>query len=116
VYLSNMGKYGAHNSVTQFYHAWFVDGSAQWDQVGVSTYGPPPGFLTGGPNPSYALDGSCPGQAGCPAEPPAPPFGQPPMKSYLDFNDNWPVNSWSVTENSNGYQVYYIRLLSKFVN
>jgi endoglucanase len=116
VYLSNMQRAGAGHSVTQFYHAWFADKSALWDQVGVSTYGPPPGFLTGGPNPSYALDGSCPAQDGCPAVPPSPPTGQPDMKSYLDFNDGWPVNSWAVTENSNGYQVYYIRLLSKFVN
>jgi endoglucanase len=115
VYLTNMGRAGAYHSATQVYHAWFADKSELWDQVGASTYGPAPGFLTGGPNPGYALDGSCPGQEGCPATPPAPPSGQPDMKSYLDFNDNWPVNSWSVTENSNGYQIYYIRLLSKFV-
>ncbi len=116
VYLSNMGNLGAHHSVTTFYHSWFSDSSEKWDQVGVSTYGPPPGFLTGGPNPSYDLDDVCPDQEGCPDEPPAPPYGQPPQKSYADFNDGWPVNSWSVTENSNGYQVYYIRLLSKFVH
>lgn len=115
VYLTNMGSVGAERSITTIYHAWFADGSAKWDQVGVSTYGPVPGFLAGGPNPSYELDASCPGQSGCPAEPPAPPSGQPAQKSYLDFNDNWPVNSWSVSENSNGYQVYYLRLLSKFL-
>jgi len=32
------------------------------------------------------------------------------------INTSWPLNSWSVTENSNGYQISYIRLLSKFVN
>jgi hypothetical protein len=37
------------------------------------------------------------------------------MKSYKDFNTSWPLNSWQVTENSNGYQMAYIRLLSKFV-
>ena len=37
------------------------------------------------------------------------------QKAYKDFNTSWPLNSWSVTENSNGYQVAYIRLLSKFV-
>ncbi len=115
VYLSNMGASGAHKSVTTFYHTWFADESPLWDEVGVSTYGPPPGFLVGGPNPSYALDGVCPGNNRCPAAPPAPPFGQPPQKSYAQFNDNWPVNSWSVTENSNGYQVAYLRLLAKFV-
>jgi hypothetical protein len=115
VYLSNMGGSGAYKSVSTFYHTWFADKSPRWDEVGVSMYGPPPGFLAGGPNPSYTLDGVCPGNAACPAAPPSPPFGQPPQKSYKDFNDNWPVNSWAVTENSNGYQVAYLRLLAKFV-
>ncbi len=120
VYLSNMGEFGAGNSVTQFYHSWFNEGT-DWDQVGVSAKGgPPPGFLTGGPNPSYDWDGCCAGQS-CGAgnnekcEMLSPPLGQPKQKSYLDFNDGWPLNSWAVTENSNGYQVAYIRLLSKFV-
>jgi hypothetical protein len=36
------------------------------------------------------------------------------MKSYREFNDGWPLNSWSVTENSNGYEAQYIRLLAAF--
>jgi len=115
VYLSNMGPSGAHRSVTSFYHTWFADKSARWDEVGVSTYGPAPGFLVGGPNPSYDWDGVCPGHASCPATRPSPPYGQPAQKSYANFNDNWPINSWSVSENSNGYQVYYLRLLANFV-
>ncbi|RYZ09927.1 MAG: LacI family transcriptional regulator [Myxococcales bacterium] len=115
VYLSNMGPSGAYKSAATFYHMWFVDKSPRWDEVGVSMYGPPPGFLVGGPNPSYSLDAVCPGNAACPAAPPSPPSGQPPQKSYASFNDNWPVNSWAVTENSNGYQVAYLRLLAKFV-
>lgn len=115
VYLSNMGPSGAYKSASTFYHTWFADKSPLWDEVGVSMYGPPPGFLVGGPNPSYALDGVCPGNARCPAEPPSPPYGQPPQKSYANFNDNWPINSWSVSENSNGYQAAYLRLLAKFV-
>jgi endoglucanase len=115
VYLSNMGPSGAHRSATSFFHTWFADNSPLWDEVGVSTYGPPPGFLTGGPNESYDWDAVCPGHASCPAERPAPPYGQPAQKSYLDFNTSWPANSWAVTENSNGYQVYYLRLLAKFV-
>lgn len=114
VYLSNMGAFGAHRSATQFYHSWFADGTA-WDEAGVSTYGPPPGFLPGGPNASYNWDAQCPAQPGCGTAPPSPPYGQPPLKAYADFNDNWPLNSWEVTENSNGYQIAYIRLLSKFV-
>jgi hypothetical protein len=44
-----------------------------------------------------------------------PPTGQPAQKSYKEFNNNWPLDSWQVTEPSDGYQVPYIRLLSKFV-
>jgi hypothetical protein len=122
VYLSNMYGVGAENSVNEFYHSWFADGSARWDRVGVSTYGPAPGFLTGGPNPSYNWDGCCPSGCGsasnnarCYAESISPPKGQPAQKSYKDFNTSWPLNSWSVTENSDGYQAAYIRLLSRFV-
>ena len=34
---------------------------------------------------------------------------------YKDFNTSWPLNSWSLTEPSGGYQTSYIRLLSRFV-
>ncbi|MCX8476308.1 MAG: glycoside hydrolase family 9 protein [Sphingomonas sp.] len=116
VYLSNMGSFGAENSVDEFYHTWFWNGSAQWDNVKTSTYGPAPGFLVGGPNPSYDWDNRCPGvSSACGSAKPSPPAGQPPQKSYKDFNDSWPLNSWSVTENSNGYQSAYIRLLARFV-
>ncbi|HYQ30226.1 MAG TPA: glycoside hydrolase family 9 protein, partial [Polyangiaceae bacterium] len=115
VYLSNMGASGAYKSVSSFFHTWFADKSPLWDEVGVSKYGPPPGFLAGGPNPSYDWDGVCPGNAQCRAARPSPPYGQPAQKSFANFNDSWPVNSWSVTENSDGYQVYYLRLLAKFV-
>jgi endoglucanase len=116
VYLSNMGASGAENSVDQFYHTWFQDGSALWDSVSGSTFGPAPGFVVGGPNPSYGWDDRCPGvSSACGSAIPSPPAGQPPQKSYKDFNTSWPLNSWSVTENSNGYQASYIRLLAKYV-
>jgi hypothetical protein len=91
--------------------------------VGTSTYGPAPGFVVGGPNPSYAWDeGRC-GKPTLTSSDPlcgtyvlSPPYGQPAQKAYKDFNSSWPLNSWSVTENSNGYQASYLRLLSKFVN
>ncbi len=121
VYLSNMGGSGATKSVTRFFHTWFAHGS-QWDAVGVSKYGPPPGYLTGGPNPSYTWDSCCPSGCGstannaaCGTAQPSPPAGQPPQKSYKDFNDSWPLDSWSVTEPDLGYQAQYVRLLSKFV-
>lgn len=119
VYLSNMYSLGVHSSVNEFYHSWFTNGSALWDRVGTSTFGPAPGFLVGGPNPSYDWDGNCTSgspNAGCGAAAPNPPKGQPAMKAYLDFNTSWPLNSWQITENHNDYQVAYIRLLSKFVN
>jgi hypothetical protein len=122
VYLTNMGAHGAENSVNEIYHSWFADKSARWDRVGTSTFGPPPGFLSGGPNPSYNWDACCSTSCGspvsdavCRAESISPPKGQPAQKAYKDFNTTWPLNSWSVTEPSNGYQVAYIRLLSKFV-
>jgi hypothetical protein len=122
VYLSNMGAYGAENSLNEIYHSWFSDKSPRWDRVGTSTFGPPPGFLSGGPNPSYNWDVCCPESCGspannaiCNAEGITPPKGQPALKAYKDFNTAWPLNSWSVTEPSNGYQIAYIRLLSKFV-
>ena len=117
VYLSNMGGSGATKSVTRFFHSWFAHGS-MWDAVGVSKYGPPPGYLTGGPNPGYTWDSCCPnGCSGntCGTAQPSPPAGQPDQKSYLDFNDSWPLDSWSVTEPDLGYQAQYVRLLSKFV-
>lgn len=122
VYLSNMYDFGAENSVNEFYHSWFTNGSAKWDRVGESTYGPAPGFLTGGANPGYDWDGCCPSGCGssgnnakCYSEEISPPKGQPNQKSYKDFNTSWPLNSWSVTENSCGYQLPYIRLLAAFV-
>jgi len=122
VYLSNMYDAGAENSVNEIYHTWFANGSPKWDRVGTSTYGPPRGYLTGGPNPSYNWDGCCPSGCGssgnnalCNSESISPPKGQPPQKSYKDFNTSWPLNSWEVTEPSCGYQVAYIRLLSRFI-
>jgi len=117
VYLSNMGDHGAESSVTRFFHSWFAHGS-DWDAFGVSKYGPPPGYLTGGPNPSYAWDSCCPSNCSgnsCGAAQLSPPAGQPDQKAYLDFNDSWPLDSWQVTEPDDGYQAQYIRLLSKFV-
>jgi hypothetical protein len=116
VYLSNMGGHGATKSVTRFFHSWYAKGS-DWDAAGVSKYGPPPGYLTGGPNPSYTWDACCPNcGAGnsCGSAMLSPPSGQPNQKAYLDFNDGWPLDSWSVTEPDDGYQAKYIRLLSKF--
>ena len=122
VYLTNMYAHGAENCANEMFHTWFADGSAQWDRVGTSTYGPPPGYMPGGANPGYDWDACCPSGCGgtannavCSSMSISPPKGQPQQKSYKDFNTAWPLDSWSVTEPSDGYQVAYIRLLSKFV-
>jgi len=116
VYLTNMVSFGAEQSVNQIWHSWFFDGTP-WDDAKNSPYGPAPGILVGGPaGTQWDWDSGCPGiSSKCGATRPAPPYGQPPQKTYLDFNDPWPLNSWSVSENSNGYQVAYIRLLARFV-
>lgn len=121
-YLSNMGRLGAENSVNSFFHAWFPHGDRNYDDVRSSRYGPAPGFLVGGPNDSYAPDECCANQSCgsrennrlCRSPILQSVLNQPPAKSYTDFNVSWPLSSWAVTENSNSYQVAYIRLLSKF--
>lgn len=115
VYLSNMGAFGAENSVDEFFHSWFAKDSP-WSNAKTSLYGPPPGYLVGGPNPHYNWALSCPGiSPKCGSAPPSPPFGQPAQKSYADFGDGWPIDSWEITEPDGGYQVAYIRLLAHFV-
>ena len=122
VYLSNMASFGATKSVSSFYHTWFCEESPMWGRTTATTPGPAPGFLTGGPNPAFKLSECCPNNCGnaatnakCTSEVMSPPLGQPPMKAYKDFNGGWPLDSWELTENSNSYQVRYIRLLSRFV-
>lgn len=102
VMLSNMAAWGAENSVNEFYHTWFADGS-DWDSVLTSIYGPAPGFLVGGPNKSYTGTSLI------------PPANQPPQKSYKDFNSGFPENSWEITENAIYYQSAYILLLSRIM-
>ncbi|MCU6499242.1 glycoside hydrolase family 9 protein [Rugamonas sp. A1-17] len=116
VYLTNMYSFGAENPVNQIWHTWFFDGT-KWDDARSSQYGPAPGYLVGGPaGNQWDWDGGCPSVSpNCGAARPAPPYGQPPQKSYLDFNAPWPLNSWSIAEPSNGYQTAYIRLLARFV-
>lgn len=128
VYLTNMNEHGASNSVNQMYHSWFCNGSSEWDDVRTSLYGPAPGYLIGGPYgfesngiQTYTWDGCCPNNCGsnynnslCNSSL-LFPENEPFAKRYNDFNDSWPMNSWEITEPSCGYQVNYIRLLSKFV-
>ncbi len=103
VHLSNMYSLGGDRCANEIYHTWFNDGT-DWDHAIHSTYGPAPGFLTGGPNQAFSV-GSL-----------SPPAGQPAQKSYLDFNTGFPQNSWEISEPAIYYQAAYIRLLANFVN
>jgi len=126
VYLTNMKSAGAEHSATTMFHNWFAHGT-RWSEVSGAMPGPPPGYLVGGPNPEYSMDKCCTAAFGMPEyrcllaafalclNSHAPPRGQPPLKSYRQFNDGWPVNSWEVTEPSIGYQAQYIRVLAKYV-
>ncbi|MEO1434143.1 MAG: glycoside hydrolase family 9 protein [Bacteroidota bacterium] len=105
--LSNMFSYGAESSVNEIYHVWFGDGTI-YDHAQNSQVGPPPGFVTGGFNPSYTPDGAYNGPAL------TPPMNQPAQKSYLDWNTSWPENSWEISEPAIYYQAAYLKLLSAF--
>ena len=127
VYLTNMKSAGATHSATTMFHSWFAYGT-RWQKVSETTPGPPPGYLVGGPNPQYSKDRCCTaalGTAGyrcgwsaaysfCDNDY-APPLGQPALKSYRQFNEGWPANSWEITEPSTGYQAQYIRVLARYV-
>ncbi len=121
-YLTNMQSLGSDRSVNTIYHSWFNNGSTLWDDVRTSTYGPAPGFMPGGPNPGWSLDGCCPSGCGSTQNNNLcvtinPPVGnQPALKAYNDWNTGWPQNSWSVTENAIYYQSAYLLLLSSMVN
>ncbi len=128
VYLTNMRCSGAENSAITLYHGWFAHGTP-WERVTETTPGPPPGYLVGGPNPSFSLDDCCTAGIGSPPfmcygatafslchQNYAPPLSQPAMKSYRQFNEGWPVNSWQVTEPSTGYQASYIQVLAAYVH
>lgn len=106
VYLTHMDNAGAEHSVQSMYHGWFADGT-RWDDWldGASAYGPPPGYLVGGPNTYFSPDPAYGGEL-------SPPQNQPPQKAFRDWNSSWPQNSWEVTEPAIGYQGAYLRLLA----
>ena len=127
VYLSNMKAAGASHSVKTMFHAWFAAGT-KWSEAEGPAPGPAPGYLVGGPNPGFAVAQCCSGPPGrfgfrcdslsnqsmCVRDL-APPLEQPPTKAYLQFNTDWPMHSWEVTEPSTGYQANYILVLAAFV-
>ena len=102
VMLTNMYAYGGDSCVNEFYHSWFGNGTI-WDNVFTSTNGPAPGYLIGGPNKDFSIPGI------------SPPGGQPPQKSYREWNTGWNgtanENSWEITEAGIYTQAAYISLL-----
>jgi len=104
VYLSNLYDIGGDRCINEIYHGWFNDGT-DWDNTQTSLYGPAPGYVTGGPNRNYTANSSL-----------LPPYGQPDQKSYLDFNTDFPDNSWEISEPAIYYQAFYFRLISNFAN
>jgi len=106
-YLTNMYALGATRSANEIFHVWYAHGS-RWSDAKTSECGPPPGYVPGGPNANAASDG-------VPVKF-APPTGQPPQKSYKDWNGQWPENSWPISEPGIYYEAAYVRLLSAFVD
>jgi hypothetical protein len=110
VYLSNMGakgaKLGASKYPMELFHYWFGDGSTLYDNA-ESKFGPPPGYLAGGPNSYYWMQEY------------RPPYGEPVGKAFLDGNGtergNKLGNSWEITEPAIYYQAAYVHLLAYFV-
>lgn len=103
VYLSNMYSLGATTCVDELYHLWFYDGSP-WDHAQLSIYGPPPGYIVGGPNQYFSVPEL------------SPPYNEPMQKAYLDYNTGWPLNSWELSEPAIYYQAAYLRLLAWYVH
>lgn len=103
VFLSGMEGRGAERGIQEIYHTWFGDGT-DWDNSRTSLYGPAPGFVTGGPNKDFSVTTI------------TPPAGEPPLKSYKDWNTSWPQNSWEVTEPAIYYQAAYIRNLASMMS
>ena len=101
VMLTNMYGYGAERSVNEMAHAWFND-NTKYDNAQTSEVGPAPGYLTGGPNKDYPLSSV------------SPPYGQPPQKSYRDWNTD-ADQAYAITEPAIYYQASYVALLSRLI-
>ena len=109
VYLTNMAQAGASHSAATMFHGWFARGT-RWQRVTEQLPGPPPGFLVGGPNPQFSIDACCSAPARvarhtaatvqrrsrCASGISSRRLEQPPAKSYLQYNDPWPANSWEI--------------------
>ncbi|WP_460954055.1 glycoside hydrolase family 9 protein [Spirosoma litoris] len=99
-YLTNMSAYGGEFSAPTMYHSWFGDGT-------VFDFNPPPAYLMGGANPTYAPDAAYTGGVI------SPPQNQPVQKSYKAWNTSYPENSWQLNEPAIYSQGAYLRLLAQ---
>lgn len=107
VYMTNMYSLGATRSANEAFSQWFAPGT-RWSNALQSECGPAPGFVTGGPNASALKDGVPPDIV--------PPVGQPPQKSYRDWNAHGLPASYAITEPSISIQANYVKVLSAFVD
>ncbi len=113
VYLTNMYEYGATSSVNEIFHAWYRADSkhwyghkSKWSDAITSECGPAPGYVPGGPVANATWAGI--------SDSLVPPAGQPPQKSYRDWNhDGW-EKSWIINEPGIYYQSAYLKLLANF--
>lgn len=103
VMLSNMGAYGAEDSMDEIYHTWFQDGT-DWDNAKTSPKGPAPGYVPGGPNKLDEYNGT---EGYLRTE--------PLQKRYKDWNGGFPENSWFLTEVAIYNQAPYVSLLSRMM-
>lgn len=97
--LSNMGAYGAENSVQEVYHAWYANGS-KWDNALKTLNGPAPGYIPGGPNKDYT--GVTPNIT-----------NQPVQKTFKEWNAGYPQNSWEIEEPAIYTNAAYLAALSR---
>lgn len=133
VFLTNMASLGGEHSSFRFYHAWFGDSRDPFSRGtfigkpqgveepdypyfpgtdnlgardgGTSRYGPPPGFLVGGPNKNYSGTSVPPANESY--------FG----RFYRDWNDldqEASSRTWEITENSVAAQGPYVALIACF--
>jgi endoglucanase len=99
VMMTNMGSLGAELSMKHIFHERYGFGTPYESN-------PPPGYVVGGANQSFG------GQNGNQGGAVEWIKSQPRAKSYADFNDGWPKNSWELSEPAIYYQAAYIRLLA----
>ncbi|MBW1811049.1 MAG: glycoside hydrolase family 9 protein [Deltaproteobacteria bacterium] len=133
VYLSNMAAYGGEHSSFQIYHAWFSyfgndgdNGNPLYngkpggveeplypyypDDDALSTHGPAPGLLVGGPNFYYGCSYDIPNRQN-------PPYAYRDFSTSCDWDGNQCLAcAWEITEPMAAYQGPFVLLVSFFMD